>query len=110
MDLFYDRVLGVRFWDYAQLRYNIRGRVCLTFSLCWTGLALVLVYLLAPLADRILSAIPAVLGPPAMILLVCCGGRGPPRCCAGIVEAGEGQGRGSSWTSTTRSAPPQLHR
>ena len=73
MDLFYDRVLGVRFWDYAQLRYNIRGRVCLTFSLCWTGRALVLVYLLAPLADRILSAIPAVLGPPAMILLVCDG-------------------------------------
>ena len=73
MDLFYDRVLGVRFWDYAQLRYKIRGRVCLTFSLCWTGLALVLVYLLAPLADRILSAIPAVLGPPAMILLVCDG-------------------------------------
>ena len=34
---------------------------------------MVLVYLLAPLADRILSAIPAVLGPPAMILLVCDG-------------------------------------
>lgn len=55
----------------APLQYP--GPVCLTFSLCWTGLALVLVYLLAPLADRILSAIPAVLGPPAMILLVCDG-------------------------------------
>ena len=73
MDLFYERALGVRFWDYAQLSFNIRGRVCLTFSLCWTGLALVLVYMLAPLTDRLLAAIPAVLRPPALILLVCDG-------------------------------------
>lgn len=73
MDLFYDRVLGVRFWDYTQLRFNLQGRVCLTFSLCWTGLALVLVYLLVPLTDQLLASIPAVLGPPALILLMCDG-------------------------------------
>ena len=73
VDLFYDRALGVRFWDYAQQPFNLRGRVCLTFSLCWTGLALVLVYALAPLTDRALAAIPPGLGPPALIVLGCDG-------------------------------------
>ena len=73
MDLFYDRALGVRFWDYARLPFNLRGRVCLAFSLCWTALALVLVYLLAPLTDRVLAAVPPELGPPALILLGCDG-------------------------------------
>ena len=29
----YDRLLGVRFWDYSQVRWNLRGRICLPFSL-----------------------------------------------------------------------------
>ena len=32
----YDRLLGVRFWDYSQVRWNLRGRVCLPFSLAWS--------------------------------------------------------------------------
>lgn len=31
----YDRLLGVRFWDYSQVRWNLRGRVCLPFTLAW---------------------------------------------------------------------------
>ena len=34
--LLYDRLLGVRFWDYTQVRGNLRGRVCLPFSLAWS--------------------------------------------------------------------------
>ena len=37
--LLYDRLLGVRFWDYSQVRGNLRGRVCLPFSLAWGLLA-----------------------------------------------------------------------
>ena len=33
--LLYDRLLGVRFWDYSQVRWNLRGRVCLPFTLAW---------------------------------------------------------------------------
>ena len=32
----YDRLLGVRFWDYSQVRWNLRGRICLPFSLAWS--------------------------------------------------------------------------
>ena len=31
----YQRWLGVRFWDYSALPGNIRGRVCLPFSVIW---------------------------------------------------------------------------
>lgn len=34
--ILYDRLLGVRFWDYSQVRWNLRGRVCLLFSLAWS--------------------------------------------------------------------------
>ena len=33
--LLYDRLLGVRFWDYSRLPGNFQGRVCLPFSLAW---------------------------------------------------------------------------
>lgn len=33
--LLYDRLLGVQFWDYSRVRWNIRGRVCLPFTLVW---------------------------------------------------------------------------
>ena len=32
----YDRLLGVRFWDYSQVRWNLRGRICMPFSLAWS--------------------------------------------------------------------------
>lgn len=31
----YDRLLGVRFWDYTQVPGNVAGRVCLPFSIAW---------------------------------------------------------------------------
>ena len=64
----YDRLLGVRFWDYSQVRWNLRGRVCLPFSLAWgllTGAAL-------PPVQRALGPVLAAI-PPAVtydVLLV----------------------------------------
>ena len=31
----YERGLGVQFWDYSALPGNVRGRVCLLFSIIW---------------------------------------------------------------------------
>ena len=31
----YERGLGVQFWDYSALPGNVRGRVCLPFSIIW---------------------------------------------------------------------------
>ena len=59
--LLYDRLLGVRFWDYARFPGNLRGRVCLPFSLAWGLLAAAVLppiqSLLAPLAEQIPPAV-----------------------------------------------------
>ena len=63
--LLYDRLLGVRFWDYTQVRGNLRGRVCLPFSLAWgllTGAAL-------PPVQRALGPVLAAV-PPAVTYAV----------------------------------------
>jgi len=69
MGLFYERVLGVQFWDYSDMPLNLDGLVCLPFSLCWTVLALGLVYWAAPWVDAFAATIPADLIPPALIVL-----------------------------------------
>ena len=55
----YDRLLGVRFWDYSQVRWNLRGRVCLPFSLAWGALSLPMVWWVHPRLAPLLAAIPA---------------------------------------------------
>ena len=60
--LYHERVLGVRFWNYEGLPGNVRGRVCLPFSLAWGLLALGLTYWLHPLLLPWLARIPAPVG------------------------------------------------
>lgn len=69
MGVFYRDVLGVEFWDYSAMPGNFEGLVCLPFSLCWTVLALALVYWVQPVVSGLASLIPLWLGPPAAILL-----------------------------------------
>ena len=69
MGLFYQFILGVKFWDYAGMRGSIGGLVCPAFSLCWTVLALMLVYLVHPAVALLGSRLPTGLAPPALILL-----------------------------------------
>ena len=35
LHLFYDWVLGVRFWDYSGMSGNVAGRICPQFALIW---------------------------------------------------------------------------
>ena len=60
--LYHEKALGVSFWDYHGLPGNLRGRVCLPFSLAWGVLSLGLVYWLHPLLAPWLARIPAPVG------------------------------------------------
>lgn len=85
----YDRLLGVRFWDYSQVRWNLRGRVCLPFSLAWSLLvAAGLPVIQAAIARRW----PPCRQPPPMPRCwcspptqwspsSCCAGQEIPQCC-----------------------------
>ena len=70
VDWFYERVLGVSFWDYSHLPMNINGRVCIFFSLAWSVLALGLVYGTDPLVLPLLARIPPRFTPPAAVVLM----------------------------------------
>lgn len=58
VDWFYETVLGVRFWDYSSLPWNIKGRVSLLFSAFWGLLALSLVTWVDPWMACLISVIP----------------------------------------------------
>lgn len=56
--VFYERVLGVSFWDYREEPWNWQGRVCLSFALAWSALLPVAVYWVHPLATGWVERVP----------------------------------------------------
>lgn len=67
--VYYEKLLGVSFWDYRDLPGNLHGRVCLPFSLAWGVLSLPLVYWLGPIFSPLLEQIPAPVGWAALAAL-----------------------------------------
>lgn len=65
----YDRVLGVRFWDYSRVRGNLRGRVCVPFSIAWGILLALWLPWFQPLARQWTEAVPAPFTYAALLVL-----------------------------------------
>lgn len=57
----YESLLGVRFWDYSAVPGNLRGRVCLPFSLAWAPLTAVAVRWVQPAVEALAASIPPML-------------------------------------------------
>jgi uncharacterized membrane protein len=53
---FFEFVFRTRLWDYSHKRFNIRGRVCLSFTLAWAALAALFIYVVRPFAERQVEA------------------------------------------------------
>jgi len=68
MHWYYDVVLGVRFWDYSRVPGNLRGRVCLRFTLIWGLLTALAVEFVQPWLAAVAAVIPWW-GTYAMLLL-----------------------------------------
>lgn len=68
--LFYEKLLGVSFWDYQELHGNLHGRVCLPFSVAWGILTLPTVYWLHPAVAPLAAAIPLPVGSAAFVTLL----------------------------------------
>ena len=69
MAVFYEKELGVAFWDYSGLRFHLQGRVCPVFSLFWGLLAALLVRKVHPLVAVAAADVPVPLTLSAMLLL-----------------------------------------
>ena len=57
--LFYDKAMGVRFWDYSPMRGHIRGRICPQFALVWGVLSAAAVRWVQPFAVLLARVTPA---------------------------------------------------
>jgi len=66
--LFYERALGVSFWDYSALPLNVGGKICLPFAAAWCVLSAALVYLIHPRILPLLMFLPPVLSPALLLL------------------------------------------
>jgi len=53
----FEKIFKLKLWDYSDSRFNINGRVCLSFSLCWTALALIFVTFIHPTILRYVRSI-----------------------------------------------------
>lgn len=53
-----ERFLRVEFWDYSQVSGNLRGRVCLPFSLAWGVLVWAAVRFIQPGVAALAAAVP----------------------------------------------------
>jgi len=71
MGWFYERILGVRFWDYSAMRWNLSGRICLKFSLAWGLLSLAVVNWIHPRILWLVNQIPTGWAFPTAILFAC---------------------------------------
>lgn len=56
---FYDKALGVQFWDYTAMRGHVQGRICPQFTLIWGTLSAAAVHLVQPLVQALAPAIPS---------------------------------------------------
>ena len=53
--VFYEKGVGVRFWEYDQQPGNLSGRICPLYTLFWGALSLLTVYGLQPLFSPLLA-------------------------------------------------------
>lgn len=65
--LFYEKVLGVSFWDYRELRWNLHGRICALFSCAWATLLPVAIYWIHPAISGWIPGIPVPVTVAAML-------------------------------------------
>jgi uncharacterized membrane protein len=65
-----ERVFDAVSWDYRHKAINLHGRVCLSYSLCWGGLALVAVYLLDHPLAVVLGRVPRRTGETVLTVLM----------------------------------------
>lgn len=57
-------------WDYSSVPFNIKGRICLSFSLLWGIVSVFIIKVIHPFIDRLINIIPRSVGIPLLYLLL----------------------------------------
>ena len=65
----YEKLLGVRFWDYSPVKGDVAGRVCLPFTAIWGVLVVLTVRFVHPWALWLAGRMPLWLGYATLLVL-----------------------------------------
>lgn len=52
-----EAIYGARFWDYSYTKIHINGRICVSFSISWGILAIILMKWIKPSIDKLIDRI-----------------------------------------------------
>jgi uncharacterized membrane protein/HD superfamily phosphodiesterase len=68
-----EKTFKLKLWDYSKNKFNIHGRICLLFSLCWSVLAIVFVMFIHPfILKHVQSLKISLLNISAVVFLLYC--------------------------------------
>lgn len=65
-----EKLFGCIFWDYSHMRFNIDGRVNLTYCLFWGILALFWIKIIYPWMSKVIERIPVMIGKVSTYLIL----------------------------------------
>lgn len=63
VSLFGELMFNVKWWDYSHMPFNIKGRICVSYSLFWGILAIYLIMYFNPAVDKIILKLKTKIGP-----------------------------------------------
>ena len=52
-----EKCFKTKYWDYSELKFNIKGRICLKNSFYWGLLGVILIYAIQPIVERLTNLI-----------------------------------------------------
>lgn len=65
-----EKLFHAKWWDYSDKRFNLDGRICLTSSIGWGFLSILMMYLIQPFVERVVNKIPINIGYILIIFLI----------------------------------------
>lgn len=60
--LLIEKLFQITWWDYSNHKYHLGKYVCLDMSLLWGLSSVILIYIIKPLFDKIITKIPKLVG------------------------------------------------
>lgn len=67
-----ESLFKVRYWDYSNQKFNFQGQICLSSTLAWGGLTILMTHVVHTPVARLMNALPySVLEAVTMVTLVC---------------------------------------
>lgn len=65
-----EKIFHATWWDYSQMRFNLKGRICLLRSLEWGGLTVIMMRVIQPPIQGFVQWIPSAIGEFVGVLLL----------------------------------------